>query len=160
MTAYSQTLDAASLRFLSPTALYPSEDLYPGEDVYPSDGTVLWAMARSLGGVTLTFHGAVASSSARTQLLTGVLHPVAAFTKRTSRSLVGGALAFAGSVVGVRAVHFYAKTLVAALTAAGSLHAIRTDLINPPGGGGFVTPMGESHFRRYRPTLRRQRRRG
>lgn len=136
-----------------------------------SEGRVA-SLSQILDAAVLQPVGAVNRLTSRV-LAAAVLRPVGMMAS-ASRGAMSGALSFTGSVVGSlpqrtlsAALDFagndvtrdIARRVVSALVASGVMH---TQYIPPPrppfpGGGGWGTPMPDSFFMRYKPTLRRQR---
>lgn len=153
MTTFNKTVTGA-LRFIGGSQLYPDPLLFPGDNEFPFGGAVLVTVNHSING-GFTPHGALATIGAQARLFTAALAPSVSFQRSTTRGL-SASLGFAGAASGVRTVHALTKLLTGSLRAAGSFSAMNTNLINPPGGGGFGVPMPDDHFQRYKPTLRRQ----
>lgn len=148
------TLQAA-LTFISGSALYPDTTLYPGVSVYPYYDQITWLMNRTLPSAVAGFSGVVAQGSARIRTFTGAILPTGQITKTATRvfsATLGSVAAFNAQKTAVA----FTKLLTAGLRATGGFHAGIVITTNPDGGGGYATPMHDDFFRRYTPTLRRQ----
>lgn len=152
--ALVRSLAAAALNFIGGTQLYPDPALYPGPDIYPYGGSILFQLNRLLPAV-LQPVGFFSTHLATARTFTATLQPHVAFLKTSARIILSASFSSA-SLIGVRASHTVAQALFASLRNAGAL----STGINPGhvdmGGGGFGVPMPDSHFQRYKPTLRRQ----
>jgi hypothetical protein len=149
-------LDASALTFIGGQQLYPQDALYPSDAEFPFGGAVIFQLNRLLPGV-LRPGGVLATQGGLVRVFTATLHPTAVFVKATTRHLTISATLLTVSFSAQRLSHNVLQALFASFRAAGAMSTIVNASTVPPGGGGWGTPMPDSHFTRYKPTLRRQR---